>query len=108
MYDPVSVRVVTADETGTSNVLVITHGRILVHKVTLSGGASNTQLGVLLHDAATITGTAIIQVQTPVVATGSVFGSYAESSFDPPVPFEVGLSIDVVNTGTVRIYYTPH
>jgi hypothetical protein len=107
MYDPALVHVVTADETGTSNGIVAKHGRILVHKIVLHGGASNAQLSVVLHDALTITGTAKAGLQVPVVATGSVFGSYAEVDFNPPVPFEIGLSIDVTNTGTVRINYTP-
>jgi len=79
----------------------------LVHKVVLDGGTSNAQLIVAIHDALTITGTAVIGLRTKEVATGGVFETYAESNFDPPVPFEVGLSIVLTNTGTCRIYYTP-
>lgn len=109
MYDPAMVHSITADEDGVSNGLVTKHGRILVHKLVLDGGASNAELSVLVHDFATVAGapTAKLGLRVPVVATGGVFGSYAESNFDPPVPFEVGLSINVTNTGTVRIYYTP-
>ena len=106
MYDPVSVFVVTADSDGTSNGIVVKHGAIKIHKVVISGGASNVQLGVLIYDAASITGTSVISVQVPVVATASVFDSYQEVTFSPPVRLEVGLSIDVVNTGTVYVYYT--
>jgi hypothetical protein len=108
MYDPAHVHVTTADETGNSNGIVAKHGRILVHKVVIDGATSNAQASVLLHDALTITGTAKIGLRTLEVATGSVFGTYAEVNFNPPVPFEVGLSIDHTNTGTCRIYYTPH
>lgn len=107
MYDASFVHVVTSDEAAASNGLVTKHGRILVHKVVLDGGASNAELSILLYDATTATGTAKIGLRVPVVATGGVFGSHAQADFSPPVPFEVGLSSDIANPGTARIYYTP-
>lgn len=107
MYDPVSVRVTTADESGASNAIVSTHGRIKVHKVVIDGATSNAQCIVAINDHTAIGSSAVvIGLRTAEVATGSVFTTYAETVFNPPVPLEVGLSIDMTNTGTCRVYYT--
>lgn len=107
-YDPVSYHIVTADETGGSNGIVPKHGRIKIHKVVLQGDGSNA-VAVALHDAATIVGTAVIGLanhETVVDVTGK-YTTITQSDFNPPVPFEVGLSIDVTGTGAIaRVYYT--
>ena len=106
MYGDATVRVLTADETGTSNGIVAKHGRIRVHKVVLESATSNAVTSVALHDALTVTGTEVIGLTTNEV-TATIYQRYAEANFDPPVPFEVGLSVNITGTATCRIYYTP-
>lgn len=99
-YDPAMVHVIAADEASASNGLLTKHGRILVHKVTLNKDASNP-VSALIYDAATATGTALIAL------SGEAAENYEEANFDPPVPFETGLSTDLTgNGGTIRVYYT--
>ena|SRR3990167_197227 len=106
MNDPVSVLVLTVDSLAATNALVSTHGRILVHKVTLTGNGSNA-LTVDLYNALTVTGSAVIVLAMGSQAAG-IFDRYAEANFDKPVPFDIGLTVDLTgNGGTVRIYYTP-
>ena len=108
-YDPVSVHSVTGDSDGTSNGIVAKHGRIKVHKVVLQSDGSNA-VSVALNDHGTIGSSAVIVGLANNQSTEGTPDSYVrltQSDFDPPVPFEVGLSIDVTGNGaTVRVYYT--
>ena len=103
-YDEAYVLVRTASEPASSNGLVA-KGRIRIHKVVLQGDGSNA-LSVDLYNALTATGTIQIGV-VQHATTGTVFSRLAQSDFDPPVVFDVGLSMTFTgNGGTVRIYYS--
>ena len=104
MYDNVYVHAVTADETGTSNGLV-SKGEVKIHKVVVQHADGTAVLSVAIHDALTITGAVVIGLTTNL-ADGTTFDRYAEADFNPPLRMEVGVSIDVTGTGTVRIYYS--
>jgi hypothetical protein len=104
MYDPVNVFIRTADSDGTSNGIVAT-GRIKVHKVVLSGDSSNLVTALLYNsNAIGVAGTELIALASPIAAP---FGRNQFADFNPPVPFEIGLSIDITGNGAVcRVYYT--
>ena len=118
-YDPVSVHSTATDENGSSNGIINSTTNktgILVHKVmaVLTGaGLASSAFSVAINDHQTIGSSAtLIFLKT---TSGSAFAEdeyegYLSESFDPPVPFAKGLSLNVTGlaTMTVYVYYTRH
>jgi hypothetical protein len=63
-------------------------------------------LSVQLHNAATVTGTAICSVTTNL-ADGTTFQRQAGTDYWRGVRFDKNVSANITGTGTYRIYYTP-
>jgi hypothetical protein len=102
--DEAYVHVVTADENSASNGLVA-KGAIFIHKLVLEGDGSNA-LQAQLHNKLTVTGTAEISLAANE-QFATEFTRYQSETFDPPMRFNVGLSVDLTgNAGTARIYYS--
>lgn len=111
-YDPVTVFNTAVDSPGSSNAIVASAGRIYVHKVALrqTGATGSSALAVLINDDAEI-GTTNHVIALLTSSEGGVaaneYPRYKEVDFNPPVPIERGLSIDVTGTGAaVSVYYT--
>ena len=105
-YDPAIVLVGTADSDGTSNAIVA-KGAIKIHKVVLEGDGSNI-LTVKLYDDINTSNAAkaYISLAANEVFSGE-FKRYSEANFNPPVRYDLGLSVDITgNAGTYRIYYS--
>jgi len=99
MADPVSVYLITADETSASN--GITFG-IYVHSVVLNGQAAN-QVTLALYDAASVTGNPKIRIATDV--TGDTeFNHSKQYNFSPPIPFGQ-LTADIGGTNAEAFVY---
>lgn len=113
MYDPVSVFTVAADSDGASNgIIAASNGvGVLVHKVVLRQTVSGSNVvSVALNDHDVIGSSAtLINLTTNSTggAAGEAWERYRAESFDPPVRFDKGVSIDVTGTSvSVTIYYT--
>ena len=114
-YDSVSIYTTAADESGASNNVINTTTNktgILVHKVALrqTGGGGSTAISVLLNDDQNIgTTNQLIALSTNSMggAAPDAYARHTSEAFDPPVPFQRGLSVDITGTGaSVTVYYT--
>ena len=114
-YDSVSLYTTAADESGTSNNIINSTTNktgILVHKVVLrqTGGGGSTAISVLLNDDTNIgTTNHMIALSTNSMggAAPDAYTRYTSETFEPPVPFQRGLSADITGTGaSVTVYYT--
>ena len=113
--DPVSIYTTTTDDNGSSNNVISTTATnatgILIHKVVLRQTTNGSNaVSVILNDHRTVGSSAtLIALSTNSYggAAGDAYARYASESFDPPVHFTKGLSIDVTGTGvSTSIYYT--
>ena len=112
MFDPVSRLAVTADSPGTSNAVVTTATTgILIHKVVLEQTVSGSNVVSCLINDDTAIGTTNLMISLSTNSQGGAAGDayqrYTAETFDPPVPIQRGLSIDVTGTGVrATVYYT--
>jgi len=105
MYDDVYVRRVSADENAASNGLVSNAVSVRVHKVTIDGALSNAT-SVAIHDDSNASNAALIKINistSPMYA--GTFELYKDVSFNPPVVFNSGISLNVTGTGVVAYLY---
>ena len=112
-YDPVSIHSTATDENGSSNAIINSSTNktgVLVHKVVLAltgAGLSSAAFSVAINDHQTIGSSAtLIFLKT---TSGSAFAEdeyegYLSETFDPPVPFAKGLSINVTGLATITCY----
>lgn len=102
--DPVKQLRLTASQGAATNGITFP---VLVHKVVLnSAGPATTIASALLFDAATATGTEKVRLQTDLYAAALARGM-AVLDFNPPVPFDVGISTTISGSAgvTVDVYY---
>jgi hypothetical protein len=112
-YDPVTIFTVTADSHGSSNKITGSTNvtSILVHKVVLRNSSNGSNVvTVQLNDHLTIGSSATLIALSTVNqggAAGDLFQRYTSETFDPPVSFSKGLSIDVAGADvSASIFYT--
>ena len=111
-YDPVTVFSVSADSNGGSNGIVpqTTNATgVLIHKVVLRNVTNASNLvSVAMNDHANIGSTAtLIFLTTSVTGAVGTYQQYLAETFDPPVPFSRGVSLDLTGTNaSVFVYYT--
>jgi uncharacterized phosphosugar-binding protein len=98
MYDSVQVYSNTADANAALT------GPVNVHKVQVESADGLAALSVQLHDALTVTGTAIVSCTTGQVYASN-YDRMAQVDFNPPVAFGKGVSANITGTGTYRVYY---
>ena len=77
----------------------------VVHKVQVEHADGSAAVSVQLHDAVTVTGTAVVSATTEQVYASNFTRSKSED-FPRGVNFEKGVSANITGTGTYRIYYT--
>jgi len=105
MYDNASVLSVTSNSVAASNAIVSGGGAIRVHKVTLNGDGSNALI-LDVYNQLTVTGTPEISIRANQEFSGQ-FSRYIEADFDPPVEYNVGLTLAFTGNGPIgKVYYT--
>ena len=106
-YDPVQVSAFTADSINASNGLISTHGRILVHALSVECHDGGNSVDAGLYEAATVTGTPKEVVITSANGDGTTFDRYKKVEFNPPILFENLFTVDVNGTSNVtRVHWT--
>ena len=111
-YDPVTVFSVSADSDGASNGIVpqTTNATgVLIHKVVLRNATNSSNIvSVVLNDHPNIGSSAtLIALNTSQTGVALTWEQYKSESFDPPVPFSRGVSLDLTGTNaSVLVYYT--
>jgi hypothetical protein len=100
--DPCRVVTVTADNGAATNGL---NFPLYIHKVTITHADGTAQAGALLYDAATVTGTPVIILRANL-ADGTTYDTKQSEDFPRPLYCQIGVSVDVVNSAVVKIYYT--
>ena len=114
MYDPCSVFTTAADSDGGSNGIIAntsTKVGVRIHKVVLRQTTSGSNVvSVLINDHVSIGSSAtLISLSTNSLggAAGDAYARYTAESFNPPVFFQNGVSIDITGTSaSCSIYYT--
>ena len=111
-YDPVTVFSVSADSDGASNGIVpqTTNATgVLIHKVVLYNATNSSNvISVAMNDHAAIGSSAtLIFLTTSQSGAVGTWEQYKSETFNPPVPFNQGVSLDLTGTNaSVRVYYT--
>lgn len=100
--DVAQVYVNTADANAAISVAA---GPVRIHKLQVEHADGTAAVSCQLHNAATVTGTALASCTTNL-ADGTTFQRMAEINFDPPLYFHIGVSANITGTGTYRIYYS--
>jgi hypothetical protein len=77
----------------------------IVHRVEVEHADGAAVLSVQLHNAATVTGTALCSVTTNL-ADGTTFQRQAAADYPNGVLFDKAISANITGTGTYRVYYT--
>jgi len=77
----------------------------VVHCVEVEHADGTGAVSVQLHDAPTVTGTALCSATTEQVYASNFTRSKSEV-YPSCVNFEKGISANITGTGTYRIYYT--
>ena len=114
MYDPCTVFTVAADSDGGSNGIIsnaTSKVGVRIHKLVLRQTTSGSNVvSVLLNDHVSIGSSAtLIALSSSSMggAAGDAYARYTSESFDPPIAFQNGVSIDITGTAaSCSIYYT--
>lgn len=102
MSDPCRVVTITADAGAATNAL---NFPLYIHKVVMTHADGTAQAGVLLYDAATVTGTSVITMRANATLAAA-FETHQQEDFNPPLYCQIGVSADIVNSAVVKVYYT--
>jgi hypothetical protein len=103
--DACKVATITASAGASTNGL---NFPLYVHKVQLAHADGTAQARVELFDAATATGTAVIDVEANEVTDGtsSVFEVNRQVDFPVPLFCENGLASTITNSAIAKVYYS--
>lgn len=100
MYDDARIYADTAD----ANAAVSGPSRL--HGISIYNATSTNSPLVEVHDAATVTGSAKVQVAVNPTYDATHFEVHKYVEFNPPVRFEVGMSVNITGTGAYKLHYS--
>ena len=111
-YDQATVFSVSADSDGASNGIInatTNKSAVLIHKVVVYNATNGSNLvSVALNDHANIGSSAtLIFLTTYPSGAATTFKQYASETFEPPVLFKAGVSLNLTGTNaSVLVYYS--